>query len=177
MLTDTKIYAITNGSMPPFGTQDYFLLEDKGSSQIALHLNACDDLNEYNCEDGSCIPIEMRCDSKLDCIDGSDEKTCHMIEVPNNYLRHVPAGLGNNYRSTVTANVNVSKVLSVLEGSELFSVAFILTIVWQDGRLTYRNLKKDSIMNIVSNSEGKLIWYPVVVFHNTRDKDKSLVCP
>ena len=99
-----------------------------------------------------------------------------MIDVPNYYLRHVPAGAGKNEKSTVTVHVNVTKVLSVLEGSELFSVAFILTIVWQDTRLTYQNLKKDSFLNVVSISEGELIWYPVVIFHNTRHKDQSLVC-
>ena len=91
MLANTGMYATTNGTVPPFGTQEYLLSEDLGGGQIALHLNACNDLHEYNCEDGSCIPIEKRCDSKVDCVDGSDEDTCHMIDVPNYYLSHVPA--------------------------------------------------------------------------------------
>ena len=91
MLDDLKKYAITNGTMPPFGTREYLLSEDLGGGQVSLNINACDDLNEFNCEDGSCIPIERRCDSKIDCLDGSDEDSCHMIEVPSHYLRHVPA--------------------------------------------------------------------------------------
>ena len=91
MLDEPKKYAITNGTMPPFGTQEYLLSEDLGGGQVSLNINACDDLNEFNCEDGSCIPIERRCDSKFDCFDRSDENTCHMIDVPINYLRHVPA--------------------------------------------------------------------------------------
>ena len=91
MLANTQMYAITNGTVPPFGTEEYLLSEKLGGGQITLNINACDDLHEFNCEDGSCIPIEKRCDSKIDCVDGSDEGTCIMIDVPNYYIRHVPA--------------------------------------------------------------------------------------
>ena len=87
-----------------------------------------------------------------------------------------PAESDNKDKAIVTVHVNISKVLNILEGSEIFSVQFDLLIVWQDPRLTYRNLKEESFMNIVSTSEGESIWYPVLVFKNTRDKDESLVC-
>ena len=87
-----------------------------------------------------------------------------------------PAESDNKDKAIVTVHVNISKVLNILEGSEIFSVQFDLLIVWQDPRLTYRNLKEESFMNIVSTSEGESIWYPVLVFKNTRGKDKSLVC-
>ena len=60
---------------------------------VVLNLNTCDDKREYNCRDGSCITIEQRCDSKFDCIDGSDESECNIIDFPNFYLRHVPGNI------------------------------------------------------------------------------------
>ena len=87
-----------------------------------------------------------------------------------------PAESDNKDKAIVTVHVNISKVLDILEDSEIFSVQFDLLIVWEDPRLTYRNLKEESFMNIVSTSEGESIWYPVLVFKNTRDKDESLVC-
>ena len=92
LLSDPNAYAVTNGINPPFGTQEYILSNYLigGSGPILLNLNACNDLIEYNCQDGSCIPIEQRCDSKFDCYDDSDEAECNKMVIPESYLRHVP---------------------------------------------------------------------------------------
>ena len=96
VLSDSKKYAITNGTLPPFGTRNYLLSDDLGGGNISLNINACVDETEYNCNDGGCISIEERCDSKFDCMDRSDESDCKIIDVPTSYLRHVPAGEGFN---------------------------------------------------------------------------------
>lgn len=38
--------------------------------------------NEFRCNDGTCIDSRMRCDSRYDCLDGSDEVNCqcHSLE-------------------------------------------------------------------------------------------------
>ena len=84
LLSDPNAYAVTNGTYPPFGTREYVLSNYLvgGSGPILLNLNACNDLIEYNCKDGSCIPIEQRCDSKFDCYDDSDEGECNKIAIP-----------------------------------------------------------------------------------------------
>ena len=89
-ITKPNKYAITNGTLPPFGTKDYTLSKQLGGGHVILNLNACDDRKQFNCQDGSCIPIESRCDSEFDCNDGDDEINCHMIDLPISYLSHVP---------------------------------------------------------------------------------------
>ena len=64
----------------------------------------------------------------------------------------------------IIIHVDVIKILGILEDSEILSVQFNLTAIWQDPRLTYRNLKKENFKNIVSKTEGDTIWYPVVLF-------------
>ena len=32
--------------------------------------------NEWRCGDGECLPQDVVCDSKKDCVDGSDEASC-----------------------------------------------------------------------------------------------------
>ena len=64
----------------------------------------------------------------------------------------------------IIIHVDVIKILGILEDSEIISVQFNLTAIWQDPRLTYRNLKKENFKNIVSKTEGDTIWYPVVLF-------------
>lgn len=88
--SDSNKYATTNGSLPPYGTKDYVLSEELGGGHITLNINACDDTREFNCQDGSCIMMEKRCDSQFDCIDGSDEIECKVINTPVAYLKHVP---------------------------------------------------------------------------------------
>ena len=82
--------ATTNGTMPPFGTQKYTLSKSLGGGHTYLNINACDESQEFNCKDGSCIQSEKRCDSKIDCFDASDESDCDKIAIPKSYLRHVP---------------------------------------------------------------------------------------
>ena len=72
--------------------------------------------------------------------------------------------------------MDVSNILSIWEDSEIFSVQFYLTTIWQDPRLTYLNLKNESYKNKVSKTEVDSIWYPVVVFPNTPNTEQTMVC-
>ena len=171
MASEPKKFAITNGTLPPFGTQKYILSKDLGGGQIDLNINACDDRKEFNCQDGGCIPIEKRCNSKFDCVDGSDERTCFTIDVPSSYLKHVPDRDG----AIVTINVDIESLFDISEVFETFSVKYQFTMIWQDQRITYLNLKKDSYLNAVANQEAKSIWIPITVFKNTHNKDQSKV--
>ena len=90
MPQDSSKNATTTGTMPPFGTHEYSLSQSLGGGTILLNINACDESKQYNCEDGSCVDSEMRCDSKIDCLDASDERNCEKIAIPVDYLKHIP---------------------------------------------------------------------------------------
>jgi hypothetical protein len=42
-------------------------------------------LRQFNCADGSCIPLDFRCDSWVDCEDAtaSDEANCTFLDMSN----------------------------------------------------------------------------------------------
>ena len=69
--------------------------------------------------------------------------------------------------------MDIWAVLSISEVAELFSVKFKVTMIWIDPRLSFLNLKNDTSINIVAPEEAKKIWYPVVMFINTRKLDLS----
>ena len=94
-----------------------------------------------------------------------------MIEVPTSYLKHVP----DLDQTTVVLTVDVISILDISEVTEIFRVKYQLNMVWQDKRLTYMNLKKDSFLNVVAHVEAITIWVPVIVFKNTQNMDESKV--
>ena len=58
----------------------------------------------------------------------------------------------------------------------MFKVKFKLTMTWEDSRLNYTNLKKDSYMNIVPQRKGDKIWLPPpIMFLNTELLDQTKV--
>ena len=75
----------------------------------------------------------------------------------------------------IALDLEIWAVLSISEVAELFSVKFKLVMTWTDPRLTFLNLKEDTTMNIVAPTEAANIWYPTVVFINTRKLDLSKV--
>ena len=174
MLTNSETYATTNGTLPPFGSQRYFL-DGSSSHEIMLNINSCDDDTEFNCRDGSCVVIDKRCDSNLDCYDGSDEIDCNIVSIPPSYLSHVPAKSADGNKSQVTISIDIWAILGIYEVEEKFRVKFGLTMIWKDSRVTFLNLKEDSDLNTVALNEAKSIWLPVVVFENTENMVLSTV--
>ena len=76
----------------------------------------------------------------------------------------------------IVLDLEIWAVLSISEVEELFSVKFKVTMTWIDPRLSFLNLKNDTSMNMVAPDEAMKIWYPVVMFINTRKMDLTKVC-
>ena len=41
--------------------------------------------NKFTCDTGHCIELEQKCDSVVDCSDGSDELNCEFLLLQNDY--------------------------------------------------------------------------------------------
>merc|ERR1712117_1010429 len=48
-----------------------------------------------------------------------------------------------------------------------------MTLKWKDSRVEFRNLKQENFLNTLSTDEAGKIWYPRVVFYNTRDTEET----
>ena len=68
------VFATSNGTEYPFGQQKWTMVGDPcyeaKVNVVTLNINACN-TTEFNCEDGYCIDISMRCDGKVNCHDKS----------------------------------------------------------------------------------------------------------
>ena len=75
---DDNFIAFTN-SMKIFGTTSWTLINDSNlcpDSQYTTKIitfSFCSD-DEFTCADGHCVDLNLRCDGRTDCTDGSDEQ-------------------------------------------------------------------------------------------------------
>ena len=42
---------------------------------------------QFACENGECVEMQERCDSKADCTDLTDEKGCRLYQTDDDYLK------------------------------------------------------------------------------------------
>ena len=81
--TYPNIYATLVSDEYPLGTYTWTFHNDNcageaNQTDITLNFNACTD-EEFNCVDGSCIPIAERCNGRIDCPDKTDEIDCRSV--------------------------------------------------------------------------------------------------
>ena len=66
-------------------------------------------------------------------------------------------------------------MLDLIEVDSVMTVIFKLTLRWRDSRVTFRNLKDKSFLNMVGRDDASKIWYPRVIFYNTRNMEETQV--
>ena len=59
-VTDPAIYAIVNATGSPMGTHLYEKSDEAGGGSFTANLYACNDDEEFVCQDGTCVSIEQR---------------------------------------------------------------------------------------------------------------------
>ena len=88
-----------------------------------------------------------------------------------NYL--VPPPLRDKFE--VALSIELMDIQDITEVDKTFEAPFTLYLSWIDKRLKYKNLKDNTVLNLLSKEEKSKIWSPKVVFQNTNKKDKTEV--
>ena len=81
----------------------------------------------------------------------------------------------DNLLADVFLNIDVIKVLNLEEVDESMVLKYRMTLKWKDSRVEFRNLKQENYLNTLSTDEAGKIWYPRIVFFNTRDTEETKV--
>ena len=81
----------------------------------------------------------------------------------------------DNLLADVFLSIDVIKVLNLEEVDESMVLKYRMTLKWKDSRVEFRNLKKENYLNTLSSDEAAKIWYPRIVFFNTRDTEETKV--
>ena len=118
----------------------------------------------------------FRCNGQSNCNDASDEMNCGNVVVPDFYPKEeAPPPLGNKTLADILFSIEVIEVLDLDEVSMTMDLRYTMTFKWMDSRIQFKNLKHEPYLNTLRTEEAVGLWYPKVVFFNTRETDETVV--
>lgn len=139
------------------------------STELELSLSACFD-NEYTCANGECIAKDLRCDTRDDCSDLSDERDCTLMEIPSGYRdQRPPEGKLDGGALEVVATIKILRFVEISDVRRMVRMEVEVEIKWKDTRLRYLNLKDTLEWNKLTDIEKSAIWRPQFEFPNVYD--------
>ena len=147
-----------------------------GETEVkTLSFSSCSD-DEYTCDDGLCVDLVLRCDGKFDCDDSSDEFECTLLEENKAYKKILPPPPKdeNGTKIEIEISIDVIYLEEIDEISSSVSFQYILQLVWFEGRVRYKNLKRKNL-NLLQFEEISSLWIPRIIFFNTQNRLDSLL--
>ena len=168
-----------NKDVLPVGKQKWLIANDtcnEGKTNTkSLLLSPCRD-DQFTCDDGKCIELSKRCNNLEECDDVSDETNCKTVYVDEKkYLKSKPPpSPSNTGRLSVKIDCQVTLIQEINEVQQFLELQFFLSLHWIDKRITFYNIKRSVGMNTLSKEEKGMIWMPIVIFHNTKRKLRTM---
>ena len=142
-----------------------------------LKMSGCSE-NQFTCNNGQCLGINLRCDQISDCRDKSDEEDCDILLLDTGYRKKVPPMSSNQSKrdpAKVFVGIRILKVVDIDEENSFIEIQFRITLKWKEMRASYYNLKKDAFLNVLSEENLEQLWLPELVYENTDQKDSTRI--
>ena len=152
----------------PLGRKNWTLLDPlmQSNTSVMLTISLCLE-EEFSCSNGECLGIPgARCNGKVECVDASDEYNCDFVDKDPGYQeKQMPTSRelidGEVIDVTHLAYHLDIKFISDLHSTDgKFTIDFVITVRWIDGRLTLKNIKSNFF-------QGTGIWTPDFLFFST----------
>ena len=152
------------------------LCSNNESYTAYLTLTGCN-ISEFTCRDGSCVPMENRCDGRTECNDETDEDECSLVAHAPTYKKRIdpPPLKPQERKALVNFSINLKDIFAIDEVGRRFEIHYDMICEWFDPRLVFHNLKKEREINKLSLQEKTTIWNPKIEFVNTKFQDESIV--
>jgi hypothetical protein len=141
----------------------------QSSYKANLSLTVCT-TDQFNCNDGSCIPLIYWCDNNalnnsVTCEDGSDElNNCSVIHDLSGYQKHV-IPVPNPY-TEINFVVEILSIQDILPFEGKIKINFNLSMEWPEPRVEFLGLWENKIYNKIKVGEQEKLWKPSIVFSN-----------
>ena len=172
----------------PLGTNHWHFPDlnctDNGTEWRRLKLHRRVDLpGTFCCDDGLCLHSDKVCDLNQHCSDGTDERDCRIIQLPDfPYDKdRAPTETDREEGEIIfkTNQVNVTlKVIDILDINEdksLLHLFFKIELTWFDSNLNYRFLNMFEDKNNINEDLAGKIWSPNLEFIHTVDETARIL--
>ena len=105
-----------NENMYAYGLNEWEITSKYKTVQAMLSMSTCN-ASEFTCSNGQCIPLLLRCNGVEECVSGSDEIDCTIVQFPPSYNAALAPLADQCLTDPAIVNVSV-KTISVLNVDE-----------------------------------------------------------
>ncbi len=123
--------------------------------------------HKFTCSDGSCVDLGAKCDSVLDCADGSDEEECSFVVAEDGYDKEQIPSISQEETEEerlspvqVYISVGISSIPDIDASRGRFRSDFRLRLRWHDPRLRFRDLDETPELNDLRETDRAILWSP-----------------
>lgn len=161
-------------SVYPIGLQKWKIKNDncETEEQIKLKLTPCSQ-GEFTCNDGTCIDLELRCDTNVNCEDESDEQSCNIRKGQEGNLENIPP-LPTTGKLKVDFFLTIISINSFDISKFTSSMDIKIILTWCDYRLVYKNLRVNSSLNVIPE-EQFTFWMPSIDILNEKGSYANVI--
>ncbi|XP_050727804.1 uncharacterized protein LOC127004286 [Eriocheir sinensis] len=118
-----------------------FNRQECGAVEKELVLSTCGP-EQFPCDSGQCVTQGKRCNRKLDCSDGTDERNCELVFLLPGYSQEVaPSNPGDAFVLHLSLEITSVRELDIV-GFKI-GLDMIFRMEWRDNRLRFHNLRGD----------------------------------
>ena len=129
--------------------------------EYLFSVSVCGFPTQFTCNSGHCVDMHLRCDEKVDCLDGSDEEFCNLIEISSSYSRaNAPDSPLEYMPMMIKIKNRIISIDSIDTINMIVTLTMELKFKWFDKRLTYSNPDINKT-NLISNKLSEKIWTPL----------------
>ncbi|XP_059086853.1 uncharacterized protein LOC131883401 isoform X1 [Tigriopus californicus] len=123
--------------------------------------------DRFTCTNGECIDLEQKCNSVLDCQDGSDEEDCEFLMVDESYAKDKLPKRGNEKSPLeVFFSIDIGAFPEIDSTNFKVNSDYDINLRWYDPRLKFRDLNNETKFNGLNAEESTHLWSPKLEFVN-----------